>query len=82
MPEHSVCIAFAIDDHCRHEPAPVEPPEYRHPIQFEILIIDVVIRADPAFLNPRIPVEIDLLGFEKPVRQSLPRAASELDFEP
>src|SRR3546814_4639383 len=75
-------IAVAIDDHHRHEPLAIQPTDNSHPIQLEILIAGALIRSDPTLLFPRIPVKIDLLGFQKPLRQCLSGTAPKLDFQP
>src|SRR3546814_12625658 len=75
-------IAVAIDDHHRHEPLAIQPTDNSHPIQLEILIAGALIRSDPTLLFPRIPVKIDLLGLQKPLRQCLSGTAPTLDFPP
>jgi hypothetical protein len=81
-PEQSVRVPIAIDDDPRDEPAPTDPADDRHPIQLEILILDALVSAKPALLDTRFPEEIAILRRQKPSRQSLSGATSELDFEP
>jgi hypothetical protein len=76
-----VRVAIAIDDHHRDEPFAVQSPVNCDPIELEIVFIVTLICADPALLSPRIPVKIDLLRFEKPLRQCLSGTAPELDLQ-
>src|SRR3546814_9987091 len=79
---HPVCPAIAIHEHGGTEPLPVEPSETDYTIEFHILVIDAVVGAEPALLDPCLPAKINLLSLEKPPCQCLPGTAPELPFKP
>src|SRR3546814_4741756 len=56
--------------------------ETDYTIEFHILVIDAVVGAEPALLDPCLPAKIHLLSLEKPPCQCLPGTASELQFKP
>src|SRR3546814_10903966 len=82
LSHQSVRVALAIDDHHRHEPLAIQPPENPHPIQVDFLVFSALICADPALHVPRIPAEFGLLCLQEPMRQSLPDTVAELDLQP
>lgn len=79
---HSVRHSVAIDDAYCDEPTAIDLPKNCHPIEFESVIILRLIGPDPALLDPRFPVEIDVLRVDEPLRQTFGCAAPEFYFEP
>jgi len=59
---HPVRHSIAIDDRGRGEPATIDPPDNRDPIELKIVLISIEILAKPAFTQPRLPVKISLLA--------------------
>src|SRR3546814_8104730 len=76
LSHQSVRVALAIDDHHRHEPLAIQPPENPHPIQVDFLVFSAHICADPALHVPRIPEEFGLLCLQEPIDRKSTRMNS------
>src|SRR3546814_15099928 len=73
---HPVCPAIAIHEHGGTEPLTVEQSETDYTIEFHIILIDDVVCAEPALLDPYLPPKLTPLRPDHSPCTTLPRLPS------
>ena len=69
---HASGLTIAIHEHGGTEPLAIELPADGYPINFKFRIIDALVSANPALIDPGIPAKIRLLSLQEPMPNASP----------